>query len=193
MPVEIQRPGSIRPVGKRIRRIPVEPINLQFQYTEADFQEFLRNYFWKNRSRLYIGVFAVALVVLAILNRDRLNTPQFWQSTALPVLLLLVLWFWILRNAGQRTYRMNTHMQEPCQCRIDPIQITLTGTSFSSDFEWTSIQQLVKTRHLYLLYTSKQNALILPLRAFSGEQIADFQAIVSRQPHLQAPQTADFT
>ena len=163
----------------------MEPISLQFQYTEADYQEFLRNYFWKNRSRLYIGLIFFALLVLGIINRDQLHSIYFLVSTVLPVTILVGLWFLILQHSGRKAFQMTPQMQDPRDCRIDQVEIALTGATFSSDFEWAGVQEVVETQNLYLLYNSKQSAVILPKRVFSGAQTNAFRRIVSQQPGLR--------
>ncbi len=163
----------------------MEPISLHFQYTEADYQEFLRNYFWKNQSKQYIGLIFFALIVLGIINRDQIRSMYFLVSTVLPVAIIVGLWFMILQYSGRKAFLMTPQMQEPRECRIDLVQIVLNGATFSSDFEWAGVQQVVETRNLYLLYNSKQSAVILPKRVFSAEQTNAFRRIVSQQPGLR--------
>lgn len=164
----------------------MSPIELSFQYTEADYQEFLRHYFWKNRSRLYLALGVLALVALVITQRGDTTSMSFWISTLLPVTLILVLWWAILRFSGRRAFQMTPEMSEQRACVIDVDKIAVSGQTFLSEFKWAGVLYLVETKNLILVYNSKTNAVMLPKRAFSSNQLAAFKNLVDSNPTLAA-------
>ncbi|MCB9316330.1 MAG: YcxB family protein [Lewinellaceae bacterium] len=162
----------------------MSPIELSFQYTEADYQEFLRHYFWKNRSRLYLALGVLALVALVITQRGDTASLSFWISTLVPVTLILVLWWAVLRFSGRRAFQMTPEMSEQRNCVIDSDNITVRGQTFLSEFKWAGVLYLVETKNLVLVYNSKTNAVMLPKRAFSTDQFAAFKHLVDSNPAL---------
>lgn len=160
-------------------------IEINFRYTEADFLEFLKDYFLRNRSQLYVILGASALIVLAFTNRSNLFSVQYLLSVLLPIGMIAALWFWMLQYSGRRSFRMTPQMQEARSCTIGNEHIQMTGETFSSRFEWSGVQQVVETKHLFLLYSSPANALILPKRAFSEAERAGFVERVNRMSNLK--------
>ncbi|MCC6461868.1 MAG: YcxB family protein, partial [Saprospiraceae bacterium] len=61
----------------------------------------------------------------------------------------------------------------------------VTGQSFSSEFPWAEVLRLVETKGLFLVYNSNTNAVMLPKRAFSEQQLSDFRALASHLPGLE--------
>lgn len=155
-------------------------IQLNFQYTEADFLEFLRNYFIRHRLPVW-GAVALGVLVLSLVFR---SGPVTWSSV-LPFLALVLTWLWLQQSLGKRNFRAVPEMQEPRACAIDAEKITVTGQSFSSEFPWTEVLRLVETKGLFLVYNSNTNAVMLPKRAFSEPQLSDFRALVSHLPGLE--------
>lgn len=162
----------------------MEPIQLHFEYTEADYQEFLLNYFWKNQSRLYLLMLLLVLAVLLFTFKGNFLSSAFLISCLLPVAMMVALWWGIMRFSGRRSFKMNLQMQEPRSGQIDPDKITIAGQTFSSDFLWAGVQNVEETRNLFLVYNSRASAVMLPKRAFSQNQILDFKRIVSETPGL---------
>ncbi len=162
----------------------MSPIQLSFRYTEADYQEFLRHYFWKNRSRLYLALGLLALVALVITQQGDVSSMGFWLSTLLPVSLILVLWWAILRFSGRRAFQMTPEMAEQRTCVIDADKIAVTGQTFLSEFKWAGVLYVAETKSLILVYTTKTNAVMLPKRAFSTDQRAAFKNLVDSNPTL---------
>jgi hypothetical protein len=164
----------------------MEPIKLSFEYTVADYQEFLLNYFWKNQSRLYLLLLLFVFVVLFFTFKGSFLSLEFLLSSILPVTMMIALWWGIMRFSGRRSFDMNAQMQEPRSGQIDGEKITIAGQTFSSDFLWAGVQHVEETRNLFLVYNSKASAVMLPKRAFSSTQIQDFKRIVSEIPGLSA-------
>ena len=162
----------------------MEPIKLHFEYTEADYQEFLLNYFWKNQSRLYLLLLLFVFIVLFFTFKGSFLSPEFLLSCMLPVTMMIALWWGVMRFSGRRSFQMNLQFQEPRTGQIDPEKISITGQTFSTDFMWAGVQNVEETRNLFLVYNSKANAVLLPKRAFSPTQLGDFKKIVSEVPGL---------
>ncbi len=154
-------------------------IELNFEYTEADYQEFLRNFFWKNRSRFYLIMILAGVVALVISQIGNVGTWNFMLSTVLPIVMIAGLWLGILHYSGRRAFRMTPQMHEKRNCLIDSEKMTVTGQTFTSEFLWEGVQNLVETKNLYLIYNSKSSAVMLPKRAFSAEQTRHFKKIAS--------------
>ena len=156
------------------------PIQLNFQYTEADFLEFLRNYFIRHRLPLW-GTLIGVMLLLSLLFR----TGPISASTLLPFVALVLTWFWLQHSLGKRNFKAAPEMQEPRLCSIDAEKITVTGQSFSSEFLWNEVLRLIETKGLFLAYTSNANAVILPKRAFSEQQLSAFRTLASQVPGLE--------
>ncbi len=164
----------------------MEKIELNFQYTEADFKEFLRDYMFRNRFKWWVIMAVWVLLLLAYLNRDEeFLSAAYLLKVVLPVVFLLGLWWWILNTSSKKTFKMNPQLQEGRNCTIDAEGINIQGHTFSSDFKWAGVQRVVETDKLILLYNSKVSAIMLPKRAFDPQQLALFREIVGRQPNLE--------
>jgi hypothetical protein len=162
----------------------MDSLELKFTYTETDYQEFLQNFFWRNRSRSYLILGVVALVVMGWVLKDSLFTPRFWISILLPIVMIAALWWGILKFSGRRAFQMTPQMLEPRSCLIDTEKTVITGQTFKSEFSWTGVQSVIETRNLVLLYSSKTSAVILPKRAFAPEQLSAFKSWVDQHPDL---------
>lgn len=164
----------------------MESITIHFTYLESDYQEFLRNYFWKNRSRLYLFLGVLAFAFLVLLQRESFSTSTFWVSILLPLGLMVGLWWFVLQYSGRRTFRMAPQMSEARTCVIDQEKLDITGQTFKSEFRWSGVQQVVETARLVLIYNSKVSAVMLPKRAFSPEQFSNFKSLVENTSGLSA-------
>ena len=164
----------------------MQPIELSFEYTAADYQEFLRNYFWKSQSRFYGILILLVLAVLAFTQEGSVFSWQFLLSAILPVGMFVGLWFGIMRYSGRRAFQMNLQMQEQRTGQIDAEKISIVGQTFSSEFKWEGVQRVEETQNLFLIYNSKSSAVILPKRDFAPAQIQDFKKLVSEIPGLAA-------
>lgn len=162
----------------------MDEIEVHFTYTEADYQEFLRNYFWKNQSKFYILLLVFMLAFLVFTFKGAYLSWNFFLSCILPIALFAGLWLAILRHSGRRAFRMNDQMQETRSGRIDRDKISIAGQTFSSDFLWEGVQRVEETRNLYLVYNSKASAVMLPKRVFTANQQQHFKKIVAEKPGL---------
>jgi hypothetical protein len=119
-----------------------------------------------------------------ITQRGDTASMSFWISTLLPVTLILVLWWAILRFSGRRAFQMTPEMSEERNCEIDADKIAVRGQTFLSEFQWAGVLYVTETKSLILVYNSKTNAVMLPKRAFSAEQLAAFKNLVDSNPTL---------
>lgn len=162
----------------------MQQIELKFQYSEADYQEFVRDYYWKNRGRWWI-LLAIALLVIIVISRgDMFDTPVNIFSVLIPLIFLAGFWWLIFRFIGKRTFGMMPHMQEQLQCGINEEELQLRGETFSSEFKWVGVQRIKETKNLFLVYNSNVSAVMLPKRAFSDQDVSLFRSIVAARPDL---------
>ena len=163
----------------------MQAIELSFQYTESDYQEFLRHYFLKNRSIMYLVLAGLALLALTITQSDNIFSIRYLLSTLIPVSLILLLWWYLIAFMGRRQFRMAPQMQEGRNVTIDQEKITVVGHTFSSEFHWSGVLQVRETKSLYLVYNSKSSAVMLPKRAFTADQLPQFKQIVDGLSDVQ--------
>lgn len=156
------------------------PIELNFQYTESDFQEFLRNYFFKRR----LPVMLLTAILMIILVSMWSNGNDRALYIAIPLGVLVITWFFVYHNLGRRSFRAMPQMQEGRNVTIDGEKVQVTGHTFSSEFKWEGVMEVVETSKQFLLYNSKVSAVILPKRAFSPEQMSAFRTLVDGLPGL---------
>ncbi|TNE49431.1 MAG: YcxB family protein [Bacteroidetes bacterium] len=161
------------------------PITLSFQYTEADYQEFLRHFFMRNRSRMYLILAVLMLVALTVTQGGDIFTLKYLLSVVLPVAMVLGLWWYLIRFMGRRTFRSAPQMQEGRNCIIGASMITIQGHTFSTEFSWSGVLQVVETSKLFLVYNSASSAIMLPKRAFAAGQIEQFRQLVDELPDIQ--------
>jgi hypothetical protein len=152
-----------------------------------------------NRTRFLrarLAMFTVGPVALAIYVLPALLLGERWfpggQIPSWPefVVLAVVLggacggfaWWWQIRSTRKAAQAMfhSTGMapfRRPCRLTIDEKGVTWTGEGVSSELDWTRIQWLETTAAAHYLYTSPQQAFIVPRSAFeSGDAFARFGA-----------------
>ncbi|HYC87132.1 MAG TPA: YcxB family protein [Chryseosolibacter sp.] len=77
---------------------------------------------------------------------------------------------------ARSNYKASKALHEMILYEITPETITIKGPSFDSVLQWRSLYKVGELRDWFLLYTSKQMAMLLPKKAFpSAADVARFR------------------
>ena len=156
-------------------------INLQFKYTEADYNEFLWHYVTKERGRRMLLWVLLAVVGLGYTYwvQGKLNATMI-LSIALVFLLFAGLWRWFLLYNGRRSFAANPQMHEQRVCRVDDSGFEMQGETFTAEYQWADNFRFRETNGLFLIYTTPMSAVIFPKRAFANDQLDTFRALAAQ-------------
>ena len=88
----------------------------------------------------------------------------------------------IFRSANSN-YLSTKVLHEPVTYEFSYDKFTIAGETFNSTFQWRSLYKVTELKSWFLLYTSKQMAMLIPKKAFSAaEDIEEFRAM-AHQTH----------
>jgi hypothetical protein len=150
-------------------------ISAQYQLTQAE----VRRAHWRVAPLLQTGPFLVALVL-----------PAFQLAAGLQIAgrvrfddgLLISLVFGLLAGVAMLPRQLAGYARQAV-----PSAVTITGNrvmralpTATADVEWHRFVKTVSTPDLWLLYTTKNSALIIPKRVFTPEQQHEIEALVRR-------------
>ena len=155
-------------------------MRLEFDYTEADFDDFLLHYSLKGRGRRLIIMLSVAMVIsMAVLLMQNSFSPL--KAGAILVTFIVFGFFWrlMLKQMGKRSFRQSPQLQEPRVININEEGLTVEGTSFDARYNWSDFNDMTETKRSFLLYTAPMSAVILPKRAFSEADLEPFRKRIS--------------
>jgi hypothetical protein len=118
---------------------------------------------------------------LAVLIFARLQGYHFaavqllWFTLPLTVILVVAfLGYWFPR----RNWKAQPGLQNPRVVEVDSTGVFLSDATFNAHFKWLAFTQVVETNHLFVLYTSKVNFLIIPKRAGDNQSIPDLREML---------------
>ena len=139
---------------------------------------------WKRREyiltlSLFILVF-LALAVATIYDRD------LWAWTViavnLPIAIFLSPLYWARRalNSSRASFPLKNTL------RFDKHGITIVGQLTRHELPWQTFVKWREDDNYFLLYQTFLNAVIVPKRAFTQEQMADFRSCLNAIPDKTA-------
>ncbi len=133
------------------------------------------------RGLLAIGPVRQLVVYAAVLIAPAAGaTHWFSQVNAFSLVVLAVLeplaWYFVLRAQRRQIVRLSV----PTTLALSAESVTITLPESQVTHRWSAFLKLASARDFWLFYTNKQCAVIVPKRAFSGEQRAEIEEFVRR-------------
>lgn len=134
-------------------------MRVEFQLTLSDWREARSTDVRKNFAigSVIAGATAAALVVL--------GRPEMIAQTLVPMILMAGSYGWYTQFALDEQTRV---------VEVDAAGITLSGHRMA----WSEIHRWTQTRNLIVLYTDRVTMQPFPKRAFPGESLGDFLALL---------------
>lgn len=150
----------------------MKPIDIQFQYTPDDYEEFTRHHFWKGRGKRLFLWMGVMFFIVLIANARMIQATRL-LSWIVPVVLFFALWYFLFKRTVRKSFALNTELTEPRHCTIGTDKIVMRGRTFTSEYEWDPTYALSETKNLFLLFVSPVSAIMMPKRALTEAQQRD--------------------
>lgn len=154
-------------------------MQIEFSYEEQDLGAFSKYYYAKGRGRrsLLLAVGAMALVIAGQSVSQGFSMERLF-AVGWVVLVFGAIWWFVFRWLLKRSLSQNPQLREPRKVTIDPNGLQVEATSFSTDYQWGDFVEKVETSDVFLLFTSKLSALILPKRVLTPEQLVEFRTFL---------------
>jgi YcxB-like protein len=148
----------------------MEPIQVEFRYTEADYTDFAKYHFWKGPGRrMYLWLGGLFLLVLVV-NYRLLTQPAYLLGYVVFGVLFLFLWRFFLKISARKVFKATPQMLEQRQCTISEQGIDVKGESFTATYDWTPELRLAIDKNHLFIFTTAMSAIMLPKRVLSAEQ-----------------------
>jgi YcxB-like protein len=177
-------------------------MNLQFDITETEYQEFLqitlKNQF-KHKWLIYFGVALVFVVVnfwatasdggKSNSEASNVNMSDL-LSWFIPFVLLIGLWIWLLRRGiFSKIFNIQTRDKAIIlgqrQMSITSESVIMKMKTSETTYSWDGFLKWQQTPKLYLLYLMSNMAILIPKRAFESEaEQAAFEALLKEKVSL---------
>lgn len=154
-------------------------MQIEFSYDEQDLGAFSKYYYAKGRGRrsLLLAIGAMTLVVVGQTAAQGFSTERL-VSIGLIALVFGAIWWFLFRWLLKRSLSQNPQLREPRKMTIEQSGLQVEATSFSTDYQWEAFVEKVETSDVFLLFTSKLSALIIPKRVLTPEQLAEFRTFI---------------
>jgi YcxB-like protein len=149
----------------------MEPIQVTFKYTEADYADFNNHYLLKGKGRRMIWLVGAVVLLSIGVNAWTSPKPLYVLATyVIPVVLFFFLWRYFLKKMAGKVFKATPQMFEERQCTIDERGIDIKGETFTATYDWTPELRLAVDKNQLFIFTSAMSAIILPKRVLSAEQ-----------------------
>jgi hypothetical protein len=126
-----------------------------------------------------ISAFMLLDILLSILY-PKIVEASMPESLLFPVLFLLVLPLMTYFQA-KRNLKTNKRVSEQIEYVFDDKDLIVTGESFNSIMTWDKIFKVTKTKRWILVWQSKNNANLIPLKDIWDGDILNLKEILSRR------------
>ena len=169
---------------------------VRYTLTATDVIEYVGHIYRKgNKAGRIISIVAIALLIcylFIIIFGDHLPDPgkasnfkDYFIATLqwrLPffvvgILLALYLLKWRYNLFAKNTYNSSRELSSPKEMSWDENGIHLISEYMDVVYKWGLFEKVVETDNLIILYTSKNTAQILPIRAFDAASLSEFKAM----------------
>jgi hypothetical protein len=160
-------------------------VQISFKLTEKEIYKGLVE---TSRSRFItrlmrgFGFFLVAGMLFFTTNSLANGTYVFSFTTSFPLFLGIYLLFLSEITARLQTpnlVKTKNPFSEKVNVRLDRSGFRISGDSFNTQLAWDKFLEIVETDDFYLLKATEGTANVLPKRAFSEEEKAEFKSLVS--------------
>jgi hypothetical protein len=152
---------------------------IQGQLTTGDLARF--QYFHIFRRSWPVLALAAAILILwvAILTYDMASAPKLYGILAdtLPLIVLLLLWTLLVAIrpyiAAVRQLKMQSYLQDPLTYRFSDEVLAVKGPNASWTVAWNSVRSMIETENLFIIYSDRMAATIVPKRFFENGKAED--------------------
>ena len=83
---------------------------------------------------------------------------------------------------ARKMYRESARLSEPATYEITPDKVTVTGESYTSEFDWEKFHKIGEMKDWILLYHNRIVAELLPKKSFTSDQLTAFRQMVNSKP-----------
>jgi hypothetical protein len=160
-------------------------MEITYKLTQKDFAEaFIAH---RNRSKLSRWLFRLfTFLMFACLGFGLFGAVFFpmelFLSSYLPWLLLGIFWIFFVWGGPRYMARIQFKKQPSAQSTVifssDPAGVQWKWDGGSSNVEWKHFIRILDAKNHFLFYGSPVYFHIVPKRALTAEQMADFQAVI---------------
>jgi hypothetical protein len=96
------------------------------------------------------------------------------------VVFMIANYFWLIPITTRRTYRKHKALHRPCTLSWSESGLTVTGDSGEWKISWSDYLKWAENAEIFVLYQAPRLFNMLPKRALTPEQIADFRQCAGR-------------
>jgi hypothetical protein len=116
---------------------------------------------------------------LHILSVPKPEIYQYITLTLITIVQPLVIFMTIKRN-----YNSSNHLRERLELEFTQMEIKIRGQSFYTELAWNKIFKIDEQNKWFLIYQNNLSAIIIPKKAFHGDQEEGFRKILSSIPNI---------
>ncbi len=157
-------------------------MKLTFEQTTQDVWDFTKHNLTRHRWLRLMVIFIIAMGLLSVVFSFQGNQSESLLSTILPLVLIVVIWFFILRLIKRR---METGKGKDLFTGKRELELLDTGIRIwtpvsETVYQWSVISGLEQSTNNYFMYMGKNQAIIVPKSAFKNEaEKAAFEQLVN--------------
>jgi len=108
--------------------------------------------------------------------------PEIYQYITL-ILITVVQPFFIYYTI-KRNYDSSNHLREKLELDLSQKEIKIQGQSFYTELAWDKIFKVEEQNNWFLIYQNNLSAVIIPKKAFHGNEEEDFKKILLSIPGI---------
>jgi hypothetical protein len=151
---------------KREANEPIDPKIVVDACARIELDEYRKLIF--RLSYVKPGIIYVHLIGLIMITSYLINGNGNYFILFI-VLFLLAMPLIVYRTANSN-YKATKMVHENINYQFTPETISITGETFNSTVQWKSLHKVKEVNAWFLLYTSKQVALLVPKRSFRSQE-----------------------
>lgn len=146
----------------------MEPVRVEVKLNEQDIYEFQKSFLFRRLTlrqcvAIY-GLFAIFVVLQIVIDGVYSpSTSKHLLMLAMPVVVVGILVFFVKKTAKDMI-KTGKLFEKATTYELTKDFIGYSAETGSGSFRWSDLYKLKETNHCFLMYTSKQQALILPKR-----------------------------
>jgi hypothetical protein len=135
----------------------------------ADYRTLMLKLTYTNPIVLYVNVIGLGMLMPSLMNGELSLTGIAigFVFIALPVVA-------IFQFRGN--YNASKTLKEMASYEFDVKNIVITGETFNTSLQWSSLYKVKEMNNWFMLYTAKNVAIIVSKRSFSPEDIATLRS-----------------
>ena len=144
----------------------------------SDFMEFISRVY----AKLYVIIPAAILLLFAAVNL--LSKELTLQSMLVPVALAAVFppgLFFYLKRASKKALASFISANGAVNIVIDETGVRTTGKMGETNLGWREMVKLMETKNVFFFYIHKTNAIVLPKRQLSSDELASVLTLIRKE------------